>query len=360
MSNALGGPGYPGDPDDSAEYRVFDLSRQSIREFPVERVLSAPGVTGLDVSHNQISILPPAVKHLDMLVSLDISNNGLCHACEELAALKSLQVFVAKNNALDDDSLPKSFATLTALRVLNLGGNNLTEFPPWLTDMPGLRQLYLGDNKIQELPRTINQLASLEVLSLGGNRLSEVPAELGSLGQLSCLNLAHNRLQSLPAALRGLRSLRSLSLHGNRLQTLPPEIVVLNLEELSLRGNPLVVRFVEQMSFEPPRLLELAGRAVKGAELSYSPGDLPGSLQRFLDSAKRCVNPKCKGVYFDAHVENVKFVDFCGKFRVPLLQYLCSPGCTPATPQRYASSSDTDTDDEFVEARRRLRRVLLG
>ena len=30
------------------------------------------------------------------------------------------------------------------------------------------------------------------------------------------------------------------------------------------------------------------------------------------------------GVYFDNRVENVKFIDFCGKYRVPFMQYLCS------------------------------------
>ena len=35
------------------------------------------------------------------------------------------------------------------------------------------------------------------------------------------------------------------------------------------------------------------------------------------------------GVYFTSCVETVKFVDFCGKYRVPLLQYLCSPRCRP-------------------------------
>jgi hypothetical protein len=26
-------------------------------------------------------------------------------------------------------------------------------------------------------------------------------------------------------------------------------------------------------------------------------------------------------------VEHIKFVDFCGKYRIPLLQYLCSSKC---------------------------------
>ncbi|PSN49085.1 Leucine-rich repeat-containing protein 58 [Blattella germanica] len=34
-----------------------------------------------------------------------------------------------------------------------------------------------------------------------------------------------------------------------------------------------------------------------------------------------------KSVFFDNRVEHIKFVDFCGKYRIPLLQYLCSSKC---------------------------------
>lgn len=62
------------------------------------------------------------------------------------------------------------------------------------------------------------------------------------------------------------------------------------------------------------------------------------------------------GVYFASRVENVKFVDFCGKYRLPLLQYLCSPQCRTSP---YVTNSDTDTDDEDT-ARAKLKKVLLG
>jgi hypothetical protein len=86
---------------------------------------------------------------------------------------------------------------------------------------------------------------------------------------------------------------------------------------------------------------------VRLERVPYDPDDLPQSLQRYLSMAHECVNPSCKGVYFDHRsdvpliflvfsfilaiilafyrVEHVKFSDFCGKYKVPLLQYLCSP-----------------------------------
>jgi hypothetical protein len=47
-------------------------------------------------------------------------------------------------------------------------------------------------------------------------------------------------------------------------------------------------------------------------------------------------------------VEHVKFVDFCGRYRIPLMQYLCSANCDDDHP-----AVTLDEDD-------RMRKVLLG
>jgi hypothetical protein len=62
-----------------------------------------------------------------------------------------------------------------------------------------------------------------------------------------------------------------------------------------LRDNPLVVRFVQDMTLHPPTLLELAGRAVKIAGFQLEMGDLPKSLMDYLSCANCCVNPNCEG-----------------------------------------------------------------
>lgn len=209
----------------------------------------------------------------------------------------------------------------------------------------------------------IFRFSRLEILYLGGNRLKEIPAEMGCLRKLRALNLCNNMIESLPFTLKRLSSLHSLSIHNNKLTTLPIEIVRLkNLESLSLRDNPLVVRFVKDMVFDPPSLLELTARYIKNHNFKYTVNDLPPTLVRYLDSARSCVNPQCKGVYFDSSVRCVKFVDFCGKYRVPLEQFLCSPHENYRWEEYTFSSGSgvsSDEDDEFVP-RDKMRKVLLG
>jgi hypothetical protein len=67
------------------------------------------------------------------------------------------------------------------------------------------------------------------------------------------------------------------------------------------------------------------------------------------------------GVYFESCHKNIKFVDFCGKFYLPLLQFLCSPACT-STPTFQISSSDSDDTDDIPtkDMSSKFKKVLLG
>lgn len=67
------------------------------------------------------------------------------------------------------------------------------------------------------------------------------------------------------------------------------------LLQLSLRENPLVVRFVQEISLNPPSLMELAARVIRTASISYGPNELPRIMRDYLDTANCCVNPKCQG-----------------------------------------------------------------
>jgi hypothetical protein len=165
--------------------------------------------------------------------------------------------------------------------------------------------------------------------------------------------------------------LKSLSLHNNQFCALPPDIIRLDLQELSLRNNPLVVRFVRDLTYNVPTLKELSARTIKLHKIYYDETSIPKYLVEYLNSAKSCLNPKCQGkdylypkiyshllifsgVYFESCHKNIKFVDFCGKFYLPLLQFLCSPACTStSTCSTITTANPDDMDSKF-------KKVLLG
>lgn len=209
----------------------------------------------------------------------------------------------------------------------------------------------------------------METLYLGGNQIGHVPDSIGAMQALIVLNLCDNRLRTLPRSISGLTRLKSLSLHNNLFCALPPDIIRLDLEELSLRNNPLVVRFVQDLTYDVPTLKELTARTIKLHRINYDHQSIPQCLIEYLNSAKSCLNPKCQGqynpflsilfhhhfpsgVYFETCHKNIKFVDFCGKFYLPLLQFLCSPACT-STPICSSTSHPEEMDSKF-------KKVLLG
>lgn len=348
---------------------VVDLSGQELNAESLESRLSdasspqeddGQAPRSLLLERNRLDRLPSAaLAPLGLrLHTLDVSNNGLTSLGEQLPC-PSLRVLLARGNRLNE--LPKQLPSL--LQVLNLSGNQFTTLPDQLTQLAELRHLYMGGNLLTQLPDCVGNMLSLEALYLGGNRLEELPASLGRLWRLHSLGLNGNRLASVPASLADLRSLCSLALHDNRLRTLPPGLVQLGqLVELSLRGNPLVGRFVHDLTYRAPSLRELAARCVirAGLHKSYEASVyLPASVREYLASAQHCVNPRCGGVYFDSHVERIQFVDFCGKYRLPLLQYLCSAHCSSQL-QADSPASPSSVQDPVEEDPDRLRRVLLG
>ncbi|KAH8415383.1 hypothetical protein KR222_006524 [Zaprionus bogoriensis] len=383
---------------DSREQKTCDFGRMNLDLHTLEDHLGSPQKALLKASgdietmllnHNRLVGLPRMLLQFSNLKILDLSSNAITQLPDAICQLP-LVTLIVKNNLLSNASLPKSLlgklaagpATGTGtgavvgsgstLKELNLSGNQLTHFPEQVTELRQLKYLYLGGNKISSISKDIWKMQSLHVLSLGGNLINEVPEAVGSLSQLQALVLCDNLIEHLPTSIARLKNLKSLLLHKNRLRHLPKDIVALkNLTELSLRDNPLVVRFVQDMALKPPTLLELAGRIVRASGQRPGPADVPRTLVEYLNSANCCVNPNCKGVFFDNRVEHIKFVDFCGKYRVPLLQYLCSSKCIePERPMRSAANGsgngngngngNANNNSSSASSGFMMRKVLLG
>lgn len=302
--------------------------------------------------NNHLTGLPPTLCQMRNLTLLDLSNNQIRSLPESLTELRSLTHLYLRNNLLGDNDLPKDFGTMrVTLRDLNLSGNRLTTVPPSLLSLHGLRNLFIGGNRITHLPRGIKEFKKLRVFYLGGNFLQQLPDEISHLSHLIALILADNQLECLPESICDLKRLQCLQLHQNRLTTLPHNLVLLKgMRELSLRDNPLVVQFVREMVFQPSSLVELSARVIKVHKVPYESWEIPFNLHEFMGDCHACVNPTCKGVYFNSKVEHVKFVDFCGKYRVPLMQYICSSRCHVDKPA---------VGDPILESRK-MKRVLLG
>ena len=171
---------------------AVDFSHNLLTTLPT---FSEAGMVSLDLSYNQIALLPPLqLAHLaSSLVNLNLAGNKLARS------------------GLSDDSLQMD-------PVQHLSR-------PWV-----LETLSLADNRLHSLPADIfGQLGSLQSLDLSSNPLSEMDAAtiqaIGGIASLLSLSLADCRLASLShGLLDGLIQLETLDLSGNPLTMVDPRL----------------------------------------------------------------------------------------------------------------------------------------
>ncbi len=90
--------------------------------------------------------------------------------------------------------LPKEITKLTNLTKLKLFGNKLTVLPKEIGNLTSLKELYLHYNKLITLPKEIGNLTNLTILDLSHNKLTALPKEIGNLTNLKILDLKGNEL----------------------------------------------------------------------------------------------------------------------------------------------------------------------
>lgn len=134
---------------------------------------------------------------LDLLESLDVSENRLTALPASLGQFKELKVIRAVKNQLS--SLPPF--ELTKLETLDVSWNQLKHLPNQLCSCTSLRQLKVSNNQLISLPEDIGLCSQLRIIDLEQNRLKTVPTSLSSLNKLKEINLNLNPLEDVSSEL---------------------------------------------------------------------------------------------------------------------------------------------------------------
>ncbi|XP_059089388.1 uncharacterized protein LOC131885375 [Tigriopus californicus] len=191
----------------------LDLSGNRLTNVP-KAILNMVKLISLDLSHNQIRVLPPgsAFNNLNTLVRLDLSENRL------------------------------------GIRDSRSGGDSQDNEDPWEVDssVPAEDESISKLNPGAELSLLSFNLEpltdTLEELDLSSNQFSGLPSQFvnRTFARLRKLNLAQNPLKALSqAAFAGMGRLEVLNLAQTRLTTFVLDGMPPVLRELQLLGNPL-------------------------------------------------------------------------------------------------------------------------
>ncbi|KAM9583911.1 leucine-rich repeat and calponin homology domain-containing protein 4 isoform 1-T1 [Trichechus inunguis] len=223
-----GSPGLPGSRsaeralEEAVATGTLNLSNRRLKQFPrgAARSYDLSDITQADLSRNRFPEVPEAACQLVSLEGLSLYHN--CLRCLN-PALGNLTALTYLNLSRNQLSLLPPYICQLPLRVLIVSNNKLGALPPDIGALGSLRQLDVSSNELQSLPPELCSLPSLRDLNVRRNQLSVLPDELGDL-PLVRLDFSCNRVSCIPVSFCRLRHLQVILLDSNPLQSPPAQI----------------------------------------------------------------------------------------------------------------------------------------
>jgi len=174
-------------------------------------------VTVLELSNNNIEVLPPNIDLFINLLVLNILENPISNISEKICKLTQLQELNISNTNIQ--TIPLCISALPVLSAVNLSHNTnllLKNIIRTLSGIKSLKEVNLSDCEIESLPVEIQQLTNIESLNLSNNSLKELNEEIGWLFSLKKLNLENNNLQNFPVNFNNISKLEEINIAGNK------------------------------------------------------------------------------------------------------------------------------------------------
>ena len=198
----------------------------------------ADGNKYLNLSHLELTEIPPGLDRLKSVEKINLSGNTLRTLPESFCELSSLTEINLAGNEIDE--LPEGFHKLSNLTKVNLAANELRVLPESFCELSSLTEIDLAGNEIGKLPKGFHKLSNLTRVNLSVTGLCELSEGFCKLKQLTELNMSGNTLSTLPDSFAGFRELTRLDLSHNQF-SLPPSCLkhFVNLVYLNLSNNQL-------------------------------------------------------------------------------------------------------------------------
>ncbi len=170
------------------------------------------GITRLQLSEGLTEFPLEILSLADSLEILDLSNNQLTMLPSEIAQLPELKIFFASNNPFT--VFPDVLAQCQHLEMIGFKSCQIKHVPE-NSFPPKLRWLILTDNQVEALPNSLGDCHLMQKLALAGNKLTELPNNLSQLHNLELLRISANQLIECPEQLLNLPKLAWFAFAGN-------------------------------------------------------------------------------------------------------------------------------------------------
>lgn len=252
--------------DNLSELTYINLSHNRLTAIAPSTFSNLVNLEELDLSGNQLEqIVPNMFQNNTQLNTLNLSNNPLKRFHLSVASeLERLEMRSCKLTNIDDsfsknlDLLvyldvsdngiknvsPKTFSLLADLEHIDLSNNGLKTLDPNTFKFnTNLKKILLDNNNLQTLNPFICSASQFETYHFSCNNchLKTIDEDtFATMPAIVTLRLANNELENI-SPIRRLQSLIHLDVSNNRISDLPSDTFTKNaaLEVLQLSGNPL-------------------------------------------------------------------------------------------------------------------------
>lgn len=170
------------------------------------------GVKRLKLSESLDSFPMEILDLADSLEILDLSNNNLSIIPKEIEQLRKLKIAFFSNNLFT--SVPDAFKGCENLYMLGLKANQIEFFKEDILPL-SISWLILTDNKLKKLPDSMGKLTKLQKFPIAGNKLEELPSSLSKCKNLELIRLSANNFKVFPSLLLELPRLAWMAFSGN-------------------------------------------------------------------------------------------------------------------------------------------------
>lgn len=194
-------------PDIPTNTQLLNLSSNMLMQLPAGFGRTFSSLQTLDLSGNQISVLPDGISHLSSLRELDISKNALIALPTGIGSLRALEILDVSENYLV--SMEMSMSRLENLRMLNISDNRLTSLPLYLGRLAStLRILLVDGNPFDKSQRDLIE-PILTVSSKEAKRIAKTKEKAEKQRQKAAKKGNRQQQQQLLGAATGDSSLHS-------------------------------------------------------------------------------------------------------------------------------------------------------
>ncbi len=151
---------------------LSQLSQEDLNSFFTRLIEIVPDLETLDLSRNQLTVLPESLGNLGNLRKLNVSHNRLAVLPESLGNLGNLRELKVFRNRLRD--LPESLSNLNNLKVFDASNNQLEYLSESLGNLNNLEVFRISNNRLEDLPEFFDRLGSLILISIENNPWQQV------------------------------------------------------------------------------------------------------------------------------------------------------------------------------------------